>query len=219
VRLYLFAEGKTEEGWADWLHRTARGLVVIDCEGEAGVPRTLLEKAKDKRAALRRAGSRTQASRDEVWIVFDRDDHPDVPGTLEEARDAGIGVVFSNECFEVWPLLHFEDRTRHTARADLQRELHALHPHYDHDDGARVDWEALAPYTGVATHRAIGLHQRGETAGNPFRNPSTTAWLLDRRCRLAPAPATLLDDVTPPELRERLRERVAEPLRSHLAAR
>jgi len=219
VRLYLFAEGQTEEGWAEWLHRTSRGVVVIDCEGEAGVPRTLLEKAKKKRAELRGAPRGTHGARDEVWIVFDRDEHHEVPGTLEEARVAGIGVVFSNECFELWPLLHLEDLSQHTARAILQRGLHTQHPAYDHDRGASVDWAAIEQHSLEATHRAIRLHQRGETAGDPLQNPSTTAWLLDRRCRFATATATLLADIAPPALRESLRQRVAEPLRSHLAGR
>ena len=212
----MFAEGKTEEGWADWLGDTYRGLqVAITCEGEAGVPATLLQKAKQKRDDLRRAGRNTHAAHDEVWIVFDRDEHPFVAETLQGAIEAGVGVVFSDACFELWPMMHVEDFTRHTHRHALQRRLHELHPPYDHARGAEVRWPKLPPSFPTAFNRAIHLHQRGIDAGDPFGNPSTTAWLLHHRCAKAPEAETLLLDVPEP-LRPLLPDKVAQPLRARL---
>ena len=53
---------------------------------------------------------------DETWVVFDKDDLDQTPGnrhnfesalTLSKERD--IQVAYSNECFELWLLLHFND--------------------------------------------------------------------------------------------------------------
>lgn len=45
-----------------------------------------------------------------VWIVFDRDQHANIPQTIHEANtsDPVINVAFSLVCFEYWILLHFE---------------------------------------------------------------------------------------------------------------
>lgn len=183
VRLYLYAEGKTEAGWVAWLDRTFRGVSVrLECEGQAGVPATLLEKAKAKAWSLKSARQGTHEARDEVWIVFDRDAHLQIPTVLKEAYDAGIGVVFSSACFELWPLLHLVEHTRFEERDVLQQLLQAEHPTYDHGRGAEVDWDSL-PAVDAAIERARSLHCHGRDAGDPLRNPSTTAWLLHERCR------------------------------------
>jgi hypothetical protein len=45
-----------------------------------------------------------------IWIVFDRDQHANIPQTMHEANasDPVINVAFSLVCFEYWILLHFE---------------------------------------------------------------------------------------------------------------
>ena len=69
---------------------------------------------------------------DETWVVFDKDDLDQTPGnrlnfesalTLSKERD--IQVAYSNECFELWLLLHFNDVNPAQAlpRADLYRML------------------------------------------------------------------------------------------------
>ncbi len=53
---------------------------------------------------------------DHVWAVFDKDDLDESAGNLQRFKDAfvlaekeGIMVAYSNECFELWLLLHFID--------------------------------------------------------------------------------------------------------------
>ncbi len=50
---------------------------------------------------------------DEVWLIFDRDDHKKIPQTFAEAKNANIKIAFSSICFEIWILMHFEYTTRH----------------------------------------------------------------------------------------------------------
>ncbi|KIM06661.1 MAG: hypothetical protein KU38_12520 [Sulfurovum sp. FS08-3] len=62
------------------------------------------------------------------WIVIDRDSFSkdDFKGTIEEARQKGICVAFSNECYELWILLHFESVNAHTSREDLKSRLNQI---------------------------------------------------------------------------------------------
>ncbi|WP_331452580.1 RloB family protein [Streptomyces sp. SS162] len=42
----------------------------------------------------------------EVWCLFDRDEHQQIPAALRLADEAGVRVAFSHPCFELWRLLH-----------------------------------------------------------------------------------------------------------------
>lgn len=53
---------------------------------------------------------------DQVWCVFDADPKPDNPKQLENfnsavslAKKYGFGLAYSNQAFEYWLILHFED--------------------------------------------------------------------------------------------------------------
>ena len=48
---------------------------------------------------------------DEVWVVFDRDSFPKdkFDNAIDSAKKHGYKVAWSNECFELWYLLHFRD--------------------------------------------------------------------------------------------------------------
>ncbi|QUF83329.1 RloB family protein [Clostridium butyricum] len=45
----------------------------------------------------------------EVWVVFDKDDNTDFDDAIKLAEDNDIKVAWSNESFELWILLHFQD--------------------------------------------------------------------------------------------------------------
>jgi hypothetical protein len=47
----------------------------------------------------------------EVWCVFDKDDFPDddFDNAIRKAESHGIKVAYSNQAFEYWLILHFED--------------------------------------------------------------------------------------------------------------
>ncbi len=57
---------------------------------------------------------------DQVWIVFDRDEHAEFETSIERCRSVGIGAAFSNPCFELWLILHDSELdgplTRHEAQ-------------------------------------------------------------------------------------------------------
>ena len=47
---------------------------------------------------------------DQIWCVFDRDDHPleNFNSAIQLAERKGFRVAYSNEAFELWYLLHYD---------------------------------------------------------------------------------------------------------------
>jgi hypothetical protein len=217
--VWVFCEGKnTETGWLEHLRQRCRGVGVrIEDFGGLGTAITVAELAAEKRARLARS---KDTRGDEVWAVFDRDEHPRVPEAIALCGKADVGVAFSNACFELWPLLHVQELHANLHRKDLQRRLYEAHPEYHHDRGARVNWERIEAHLGEATRRAVKQLVRRFESDGPFDGlPSTTAWLLHLRllgaadrdaswfvslCKEYPGLVVAVDHFAEP-LRERIR--------------
>lgn len=66
---------------------------------------------------------------DEVWAVFDRDSFPNhhFDNAIAKANELNVYCAWSNEAFELWFLLHFQDfqnaMRRQNYRSKLEREL------------------------------------------------------------------------------------------------
>lgn len=102
--------------------RTAR-VEVYGPEGGTD-PKSIVEFAKGKVEYARRDGDPF----DEVWCVFDRDDHLKIADAMTQAKhqtdpEGGFEVAFSNPCFELWFLLHFRYSSGHQHRTAVAREL------------------------------------------------------------------------------------------------
>ena len=59
------------------------------------------------------------------WLVFDKDDYSkeEINGTISSAKANRINIAFSNESYELWILLHFEDVKRHITRKETNKRL------------------------------------------------------------------------------------------------
>lgn len=65
----------------------------------------------------------------QVWCVFDRDDFPaqDFNNAIAMAASSGFGVAYSNQSFEYWLILHFDDHQGGgMARTDYHDKLNDL---------------------------------------------------------------------------------------------
>ncbi|HVU95286.1 MAG TPA: RloB family protein [Puia sp.] len=76
-------------------------------------PKGVVERALTEREALQEEAGKEV---DKTWVVFDKDDADISVGrraryetALALARESNLTLADSNECFEVWPLLHFQD--------------------------------------------------------------------------------------------------------------
>ena len=99
-----------------------------------GVPKTLVELAKDEKKRSEKAAKREGDENlkfDSVWAVFDVDDHPHIPDAIQMARDNKIELAISNPSFELWLLLHFRESPGMKNRKSVNRLLKTYLQNYD----------------------------------------------------------------------------------------
>lgn len=178
--------------------REPRRVVLIVCEAEKTEPEYLhalrhahrLNRQQVRIVSGRRAGSSPHrtvrfARRecqsalqrglkfDTVWCVFDDDGRPNAADVLQDARNAGFKVAYSNPCFELWYVLHFEDHTRSVDSTTIIRRLRKFIPNYSKSEYPE---KALDPGRLDAIRRAEELREYHRRNGNlEIHNPSTTA--------------------------------------------
>ncbi len=134
------------------------------------------------------AGRRARNSfeeRDEVWAVFDRDEHPRYAEAVGLCENVGVGVGRSDPCFELWLILHERDFDKPDDSHAAQAHLHELRPEYDPDRRKTPDCAELMARVEQAEARAEVQLVRRENEGRPHGRPSTTVWRLTRVIRLA----------------------------------
>nr|WP_254330779.1 RloB family protein [Corallococcus exiguus] len=178
-RILVFCEGKNTEpqyivAFRQWC-RNSR--VDVEIAKERGVPLTLVTLAKESK---RRAESEARKAKDdnlsydEVWCVFDVDEHPKRKEAQNLARAHGISLAVSNPCFELWLLLHFRENPGMQHRHDLQKMLAGFVPDYN----KHVDFELFKEGYPAAAKRAKRLDEQASDDGEEGRNPSTGVYRL-----------------------------------------
>ena len=188
ARFLIVCEGDvTERIYFKEVGRLERGLVDVEIIS-GGVPKTLVERAvQRKKESEQEARRRKDQNRryDEVWCVFDIDVHPFVAEAKQQAKDNGIDVAVSNPCFELWLLLHFQERTAH-----IERDK-AGHLCREHMPGYRKTppCEALMPRQQEAITRAVQLDKWQAERDNAGGNPSTGVYQLVQRIKAAREPS------------------------------
>ena len=104
--------------------REEKKKILIVCEGKVAEP-SYFNKFKLSTATIKSVGEGDNTlsligkaqhlSRgedyDQVWCVFDKDDFPDINfnNAVYKARKMGLKVAYSNQAFEYWLILHFEN--------------------------------------------------------------------------------------------------------------
>lgn len=192
VRFTLFCEGRnTEPAYFAAIKKVCTGaLVSIESRGGVGVPITIAQEALEfaKSEGLVRGARRRRnlfEKNDEVWAVFDRDEHERYEDAVNICETNGIGVARSNPCFEVWLILHEQDYDRPDDRHQVQSELQRIRPEYD-GAGAKVpNCEEMVARVTDAEERGEVLRQRREDEMEPHGRPSTTVGKLTKAIRKA----------------------------------
>lgn len=178
-RLLVVCEGEKTEpdyilGFERWVRNASVEIVIPP---ERGDPKVIVEIAKE-RSGRAAAEAKKQGDSfldyDEVWCVFDRDDHERFHDARTMARDNGFQLALSNPCFELWLLLHFRDSPGPQHRDHLTRMLRGFLPSYS----KRVDFDDFEHGRLDATGRARRLDAQAEVMGEPGRNPTTGVYRL-----------------------------------------
>lgn len=180
--MLVFTEGeRTEDGYLVHWRRAYRDRVLVTIDGFHGAPLSLVDRATEvKRREAREEKAGHGRAHDEVWCVFDRDQHPNIPEALDKAAANGIRVVLSDPCIELWFVLHFTDQTAHLecdAAQHLSRELLGCNKVLTGPALA-----ALSARYDDARQRAQRLDAKHSGDGSPpHSNPSSNMWnLIDR---------------------------------------
>ena len=191
-RFVLFLEGsRTEPAYFDALKRACRGaLIEFESHPGAGVPYTIAEKAVERARELglsprSRHKKDSFEERDQVWAVFDRDEHPRFNEAVELCRVHDVRVGRSDPCFELWLVLHEQDYDRPNDRRAMQAELRALRPEYDVDGAKTPNCDDMMARVEDAEWRSEEQLRRRDQERNPFGNPSTTVGRLTGAIRAA----------------------------------
>ena len=156
-------------------HRLSTANVVV--VGSGSDPRFLVKEAKE----LRRIESRNGDGYDEVYCVFDRDEHAHFQTASYEAQVVGLRLARSWPCFEFWFVLHFTYHRRpyarsgnRTAAQNCERELKRHMP--DYRKGKAGVFEELRDRIETATRNAE--QGRSDASATGQDNPSTEIHLL-----------------------------------------
>lgn len=185
-KIVIYSEGeKTEYDYFNAMKRFFPSVLVdIEVIKGAGVPFTIAKNAAQAaKSARRQDRHQSYAKRDEFWAVFDRDEHPKVPEAISHCRDAGVKVAFSEPCFELWLILHFQDYDKPDHRHDVQRYLETLCDKYDRVKRKTTDCDKLMERVIEAEGRAERQFRRREEEGDPPGPPFTTVYELTRSIR------------------------------------
>lgn len=173
-RILVLCEGQNTEpqylrGFKQWCRNP---LVEIVVHPGHGVPRTLVQRAKGAKLEAEQLAARERDDNlayDEVWCVFDTDEHPHLDEALGMARDNSIEVALSNPCFELWLLLHFRESPGMQGRKDVARLLRKHVRDYD----KQVTFSDYQPGYTSAVERAQRLEAAARADEEDGRNPSS----------------------------------------------
>lgn len=175
----MFVEGlRTEDLYLTYWHRQYRDRVRVEIDPYRGAPLQLVERAVEaQRIEARDARRGRGRPRDQIWCIFDRDEHPHFARAIDLADMHGINLAISNPCLELWFILHFEDRTAYLERQPAQRRAEELL------GCSKVLTEsalsALADGYNEARRRAVKLDEKHSGDGSsPGSNPSSGVWRL-----------------------------------------
>lgn len=122
--IYIFTEGYTEKNYFKMISKKYNSSmnvkVTVKPTGFQGT--NLLNFAKKSISGL---SAQEKKNLESVYIIFDRDDlsHENIEQTISNARKSEIKIGYSNICFELWLVSHFESINSFTDRNKLYQKL------------------------------------------------------------------------------------------------
>lgn len=191
AKFTVFTEGaNTEPQYLRALAASSRSsLLQIEIIAAAGSPKTIRDKAIAEAKAMRSTNKRNSfESRDQVWAVFDRDEHDEVEAALSDCEAAGVKCGFSDPCFEVWLILHYCDYDRNVDRHTVQSDCIKLCDCYE-KKGKKVELgsEILSLVKAAEARAEKQIAERLKIDNRPSR-PFTTMYKLTQAFRRGSAP-------------------------------
>lgn len=173
-RFMLVCEGKrTEPDYFGYFNRLRFSEVKVTTEPASGTPGPIVRRAIELRKG------EYCGEDDDVWAVFDVDQHSDLGSALNQANANGISVALSSPCFELWLLLHFRHQSADIHRRKAYHETKQHLPRYEKGI-TEQHFVLLADRYETAAMSAVRLVATATADGScdPWRNPQTSAHVL-----------------------------------------
>lgn len=192
--LLILCQGEVTE--VEYFRHFELATATVEAVGKAFDPEKLVEHALE----LREQAQRNREPYDQVWCVFDKDDTR--PGNfnaaIQRAQANGLDVAFSNQAFEFWLLLHFDDHQgggmrRETCGERVSQLIAAANPRvsYNPKKGKHVSRDLFdlleaddpgvqlgrLPRRKVAVGRARAITERWEAAGVEWAQQESATWV------------------------------------------
>ena len=179
-RFLLYCEGEATEpdyftGFARYLRSSLIEVEIADQRRKD--PKRLVELAKDRRTSANREAARARDDSlryDEVWCIFDCDEHTRFNAAVNQAVANGLGLAASNPCFELWILIHFKDQYPFISCRKAYSSVKTYLPDYD----KHIDFSKVQGKVSDAVKRAENMESIARRNGNHLDNPTTSVWQL-----------------------------------------
>jgi len=180
--IYIYSEGeKTEPNYFNAikaeLHLKEVDIRVHGC-GDHTLP--LVNWVIEKKEEVKNSDEGT-----EWWVVIDKDEHRGFTQAINLAKANDIQVAYSNECFELWFILHFEYLNTAIGRTNYCKKLTELLKIKYEKNNSNI-YELIKSKESEACRNAENLekqHNDENTTSLEKRDPSTTVHLLVKRLR------------------------------------
>lgn len=122
---------------------------------------------------------------DEIWVAFDKDDFTDFNIAIQEAKNKGYHVAYSNQAIEYWFILHFVDHQgggldRKNYAKILNQHLEPFGVHYDPDSKVISEdmFNLMYKRLPIALDRGNNIYQSKLTRKVPTEESVTTVFKL-----------------------------------------
>ncbi|MCA3418332.1 MAG: RloB domain-containing protein [Roseomonas sp.] len=179
-KIFVFGEGKLTE--ADYFRAMQRKIDIREFqliyEGGKGDPSKVVQAAQEFARRSRTSSGRRPVDSlevgDEIWVMFDRDDHDLFEQTKRSCESQKLFYIYCNPCFELWLVLHFQDCEGPTNSFQAQEMTKNLVKGYDPKTRKTGDFDAMMPRLPAAENRAkrqrLNRQQEDRKDGNPSTN-------------------------------------------------
>jgi len=183
-KIHIFHNGAVAEfdyfqGFKHFLHaQDAQILVENYTKKTAGkAPWQVIEEA----IKHQKKNKISQKDNDQIWCVFDIDDfYKDNPKkfgeSLKKAEAKNIKIAYSNQCFELWLMMHFAEISTAIPRKDCEKKLQSFFKKIgiDYQKNSSGIFDKILNLQPEALKRAKKLFKKNKHQNNP----STSIFLV-----------------------------------------
>ena len=156
----IICEGDTEKGYFNSFKKRAQSV-------HGGSALAIVQLAIARKKGLEKPV-------DQVWVVFDKDDikDDDFNRAVKLAIDNGIHPAWSNQAFELWFILHYQQFNKPSNRSNYQKLLQKSYSTYFSGAKSENQGKQLFNATIDKLNIAIENAQKGYNSFDPQSLPS-----------------------------------------------